>query len=267
MKNLLMLLTAVALFSIAACRKDRENTVDNTVTQDNSTAENYFSDLYKVVDDVSANTEGIRDYTIGCIDTIIVDTTSSPRMVTVDFGTDDCVGQDLRIRKGKIHITYTGRYRDAGTIITVTPENYTVDGYLIQGTKTITNQGTDANGHKYFSVVVNGSITAPANAYTITWNSTRTRTWVEGSNTATIWDDVYEITGSASGVGRSGNDYSIQITQALRAEIGCRWIVQGKLLITPENADARTVDFGTGDCNAGFTVTVGTTSYPINGGN
>ncbi|MFN0032895.1 MAG: hypothetical protein ACKVOR_12110, partial [Flavobacteriales bacterium] len=146
-KRVLIFITAVAV-TIASCRKERE-VVDNTFASDNSTAENMFSDLYKVVDDVSAQTEGIREDGIGCIDTVIVDTTSVPKSITIDFGTDDCVGEDGRIRKGIIFVTYTGRYRDEGTVITVTPQNYTVNGYSVSGTKVITNMGLNDASQPY----------------------------------------------------------------------------------------------------------------------
>jgi hypothetical protein len=181
----------------------------------------------------------------------------------IDFGTDDCTGVDGRIRKGKIHITYTGRYRESGSIITITPENYTVNGYQVNGTKVITNNGTNAQGHTNFTINVNGSITAPGNAWSSQWNSTRTRTWIEGESTLTVWDDVYEITGTADGINRDGVHYSIAITNPLRAEIGCRWIVSGTMVLSPEDYDARTIDFGDGTCNNGFSVTVNgeTNSY------
>jgi hypothetical protein len=86
---------------------------------------------------------------------------------------------------------------------------------------------------------------------------------VAGSTTTTPWDDAYEITGSASGINRNDVAYTMTITQALRAEIGCPWLVSGIISISPEGGDERVVDFGSGDCNNGFTVTVGdeTTSY------
>ena len=266
MKKIAFVLALATIVSLVACRKERE-TFDNTVARDNQVAETYFSDLYKVVEDISANTEGIRYYSLGCIDTVIVDTTSTPRSVLIDFGNDDCVGTDGRIRKGTILVTYSGRYREVGTVITVTPQTYTVNGYAITGTKTITNAGTNTQGQPYFTIEVNGTITAPANAYDITWQSTRTRTWVEGYNTLALLDDAYEITGSASGVNRFGNPYTMNITSALRAEIGCPWLVRGVFTITPEDGEMRSINFGSGDCNAGYVITVNGTDYPINGGN
>lgn len=267
MKNAIWIMLICSVAMLTSCRKDREKVLDNTFASDNSTAENLFNDVYKVVDDVSYQTDGIREDIIGCIDTIIVDTLSEPRSVTIDFGTDNCVGEDGRIRNGVLFVTYTGRYRDAGTVITITPQNYTVNGYSVNGTKTVTNLGLNGNGDPYFSVSVQGTITAPGNAWTTTWNSSRTRTWVEGYNTTgNIWDDAYEIDGTASGINRYGNPYNMEITTPLRAEIGCAWLVSGVLEITPDGADTRVVNFGSGACNNGFTVTVNGESEEFNGG-
>ncbi|MFM7814464.1 MAG: hypothetical protein ACKO66_08105 [Flavobacteriales bacterium] len=254
MKKLFFFSICVAAFM--ACGKRRESMISNQLTIDNSTAENLFNDLFKVSDDISSNTSGIREDEIGCIDTIIVDTASTPRSVLIDFGDDACTGLDGRVRTGQVFITYTGRYRDTGTIITITPQNYRVNGYLLSGTKTVTNLGLNAQGQLHYSVVVNGTITAPNNAWTASWSGNRTRTWLEGAETLTRWDDVYTITGSGSGVNRNGIHYSLSITNPLRVEVGCRWIVSGSMTIYPDDHPERLIDFGNGECNNGFTVTV-----------
>lgn len=263
MKKITIAFVFLALLAMHSCRRDRKEPLSNTITVDNSTAENLYSDLFKVVDNISATESGIRENEIGCIDTLIIDTLSNPHSVLIDFGTDDCTGEDGRVRKGQIYVTYTGRYREPGTVITVTPQNYTVNGYTVAGTKTVTNLGENSDGHLQYSIEVDGSITAPLNAWTSQWQSSRVRTWVEGEGTPTIWDDAYEITGVASGTNRNGVNYDITIITPLRAEIGCRWIVSGVMVLSPEDHDPRTIDFGNGECNNGFTVTVNgeTNSY------
>jgi hypothetical protein len=254
----------MALAALAAsCRKERRDTLGSSISTDNNTAENLFSDMFKVVDEVSTNTAGIREDIIGCIDTIIVDTLSNPKTVLIDFGDNNCTGNDGRIRKGILHITYTGRYREPGTVITITPENYTVNGNLIEGQKTIENLGLNANGQLHYSITANGTVTAAGNEWTISWNANRTRTWVEGQSTPTIWDDVYEITGGGSGVNRNGVPYTTTITQPLRAEIGCAWLVSGSITIQPEDYATRFIDFGDGTCNSSFTVTVNGQEYEL----
>jgi hypothetical protein len=258
----LILILALSVLA-TSCRKDKRDTLGSSISTDNNTAENLFSDMFKVVDEVSMNTQGIREDILGCVDTVIVDTTSNPKTVLIDFGDNNCTSNDGRVRKGKLHITYTGRYREIGTLITITPENYTVNDHRIEGQKTIENLGLNSNNQLHFAITANGTVTAPGNAWTISWNANRTRTWVEGQSTTTIWDDVYEISGGGSGVNRNGVSYSSTITQPLRAELGCAWLVSGKITIEPEDYATRYIDFGDGTCDSGFTVTVNGQEYQL----
>ncbi len=265
MKNKFLLVLIAIASMVVSCRKERRDTLGASISTDHSAAENLFSDMFKVVEDVSMSTEGIREDIIGCIDTIIVDTTSNPKTVLIDFGNNDCTGYDGRVRKGKLHATYTGRYREIGTEITITPENYTVNGNLIEGQKIIENLGLNANGQLHYSVIAWGTVTSTGNAWTVTWQAERTRTWIEGQPTPTLLDDVYEITGYGNGVNRNGVSYTSMITQPLRAEIGCPWLVSGSITIEPEPEEysTRLIDFGDGACDSGFTVTVNGQEYQL----
>lgn len=263
-KFILSILVCVLVVQASSCRKERRDTLGSSISTDNSTAENMFSDMFKVVDDISMNTSGIREENIGCIDTVIVDTLSNPKTILIDFGSDACVGNDGRTRTGILHVSYTGRYREPGTIISITPENYRVNNYLIEGNKTIENMGLNANGQLYYSINANGTITAPSDAWTIHWTAARTRTWVEGQSTPTLADDAYEITGSCSGINRNQVQYTSNITTPLRAEVGCAWIVSGQLTVEPVGGySTRYIDFGNGECNNGFTVTVNGETYQL----
>ena len=264
--NLYCMLFVLLIMSLMSCRKEREDrnkTWDNKMTVDNGTSENLFNDLFKVVDDVSDNTAGIKDLEITCIDTIIVDTSASPRTVLIDFGQDDCAGADGKIRKGQIQVTYTGRYREQGTIITITPISYTINGYSINGTKTITNLGANSSGQTHFSISVNGTVTAPGNAWSATWYATRTRTWIEGEGTMQRTDDVYQISGGGGGVNRNGVSYTVSITTPLRIELDCPYIVSGVVAIQPAENDLRIVNFGSGTCDNAFSVTVNGETFEL----
>ena len=135
---------------------------------------------------------------------------------------------------------------------------------MIQGTKTVTNTGVDGNGSIIFNVqVTNASVTTDEGV--ISWNSTRTRKWILGQNTTwPIWsDDVYLISGSASGTNAKGNSFDVVITNDLRIELNCRWIVSGTLEITPEDGDTRTLDYGSGNCDDQATLTIKNKTYDI----
>jgi hypothetical protein len=252
---------------IASCGKWRERR-DMTTSKDHSLIEGLMDDMYKIADNVASATPGIKILEFGCVDTLVIDTTSNPRSIMVDFGQDNCVGNDGRVRKGQLHISFTGRYRTPGTTITIVPSDFSIDGYNIYGNKTITHEGLNDAGLPYFSVSVEAQIVAPNNEWTTSWSSTRTRTWVEGyESLLNPNDDVYHITGAGSGVNRNGIAFTMNIDEALVAKINCPWIVQGVMTLTPEEGAEKVINWGNGDCNNGLTVTVGNNDFEINGGN
>lgn len=257
-----LLLVALASFALVSCRKDKDEDpidVDYTSASDNSRAEDAFTDMLSVVDKaVSEN--GLRD---DCDPVVTFDTTSSPRTITIDFGEVNCTANNGRQRRGRIQVSYTGRYREQGTIITIVPENYFVNNNEVLGTKTITNMGLNGDGDPYFTVVVSGSLVGPDESWVATHSASRIRTWVAGDNTPELSDDVYMITGTGSGVNRNGLPYNVTITQALRVALNCPFITQGTVQVIPATGIIRTIDYGNGNCDGTFTVTVNGQTFTV----
>jgi hypothetical protein len=114
--------------------------------------------------------------------------------------------------------------------------------------------GLNTSNQLSFSVVSSIKITNQSGEVA-SWSSTRTRTWIQGESTKIVTDDIYSISGSTSGVNRKGKNYTSTITNPLRVEIACPWrIVSGTIALSRENAMPKTIDFGTGNCDATFTV-------------
>lgn len=263
MKNrkLILLIPAFAI-GLLACRKDKTEApdMDYTAASDNARADDIFNDMLSMVDK-AVDDNGLRDL---CDPTVTFDTTTTPRTITLDFGDVNCTASNGRLRRGQILVSYTGRYRDEGTVITITPLNYYVNNNLVTGTKTVTNMGLNANDQPYFAIVVNGTITAGDGSWVATHQAQRVRTWIQGSGTAQLSDDVYLITGGGSGVNRNGIPYVTEITSALRIELGCNWyVVSGTVVVTPTGRPARTIDYGNGACDGTFTVSVNGQTYTI----
>lgn len=257
-------LSLVVILMVSSCTEEKDDILefDLDSSRDHAQAESYWNDIFKTVDEVSRDTPGIKSIT--CIDTLIIDTLSSPRSIFIDFGDEDCLGQDGRTRRGGILVTYSDRYRAEGAVITVTPEDYHVNDYLVHGTKTVTNQGANEQGNLYFTVeVMDASISAPDDAWTSTWESTRTREWLEGEETLQVLDDMYSITGTSTGVNRNGLPFSVSTTEPLLVEIGCPWIVSGTIEMEPEDGITRSVDYGDGDCDNDAMVVINGNAYPI----
>jgi hypothetical protein len=273
--NIVMFLIAVSNFSLTGCKKDKDDTSQRAAI-DNSTAENAFNDVFTQVDKAARETSeaGAEKFmqldSGGCATVTITpfDTVTFPKTLTIDFGSSNCLCTDGKYRRGKIIANLTGKYRDEGTVITVTLQDYYVNDNYVQGTKTITNlghTGTYGGGSnlKYSIVVSNASVTTSDG--TISWNSTRTREWIEGESTHwPNWqDDVYLIEGSADGTDIEGNSFNVTITSALRVALDCKWIESGTLDVTPDGKPVRSVDFGTGDCDASATCTINGVAYPF----
>lgn len=275
-RSFLLITTTLMMVAvvITSCRRNRDSTLSSS---NNALAESMFDDVYKQIDDAASQQDSLTQktatYTLAtaqCATVTLEPVTQGqqwPKRLTIDFGTTNCVGQDGRVRTGKIICEFTGFYREEGTVITTTLDNYHVNGNLVEGTHSVTNEGRNANNHIYFTIsVVGARVTTPDGQ--IDWTSTRTRTWVEGEET-TWWtdglngilDDVYEIDGTASGTNIEGGAFTAEITEPLRIQIGCRWVTKGKLDLTPQNLATRTVDYGDGTCDNAASVEVNGNTY------
>jgi len=261
--KLIIAIVSIAII-VSSCKKQEKEDVQQSAS-DNALAEASFDDVTNQTDQAYEQSTSKSTYSTcatithtNLLDSIFPDT------ITVDFGTG-CTDDRGVTRSGKIISTITGRYRNAGTVITHTLENYYRNGFHITGTKTVTNNGLNNSGNIYFTVTIsNASITTDEG--TISWTSDRVREWIAGSTTTGIlgWlDDVYLITGTASGTNAHGKTFSVAITSPLRVELSCRYIVSGTFEVTPENGDTRTVDFGDGSCDNKATLTWRNRTYNI----
>lgn len=237
---------------LTSCKKDKEIDTDLTSTEDQSQGELVYDQVFKQVDQ-AADDAGLKK---GGYPIITKDTLATPRTMRIDYGTSNYLCLDGNYRRGAILVSWTGRYRETGTVINIGFESFYQNGNKVEGSKTITNNGPNSLGQLSYTIVVNGKITIAENL-THTWNSNRTRLWIEGESTKSVLDDVYEITGSTTGVNRKGINYTAQITTKLRVELACEWrIVSGVIEVTPEGKNMRKIDFGNGACDRLVTVTV-----------
>lgn len=185
------------------------------------------------------------------------DSTYWPKTVIIDFGSEGCEGPFGNIRKGVITIIVTDRYLKQGSVRTVTFNDFYVNDFKVEGTKTVTNEGRNDDGFMYFTVeLTGGKVITPAGKE-ITHEFSRTRTWIEGELTKRWrWDDKYMIEGEATGVNRYGETYTRTITCPLIIATACRWIMSGIIEIQPEDHSLIELDFGNGECDDIATITI-----------
>jgi archaellum component FlaF (FlaF/FlaG flagellin family) len=262
MQKLKIWYLAIAITTINACQKD--NLRSDFAGEDNALATQNYDDATELTDRAAiygtlnllafTDKNGTINLPENCA-TITRDTTTTPKTIVIDFGNTNCTGDDGRNRRGKILVSYTGRCPNFITVVTIF-DNYFVDDNQVLGKKTVTNNGKNASNQTNYNVLVEGEIRTPT-LDTILWNSTRTRTWVAGEATTIRTDDVYEVTGSGTCSRKNGQNYTWQITTALRKALACRWIDTGIMTITPKNKATRTLNFGSGTCDNDAVITVG----------
>ena len=271
----IFLFAILASLIFASCGRMGTNK-DSTTTQDVVMVEVGFNEIQKITEDALKENEpgNVFEVLYGSGVVVSVDPPfpdmTFPKVLTIDFG--DGVADLLgNIRTGSIEIHATGLYRDEGAVLTTTPNNYTLNGYLIEGVKTVTNNGINAEGNTNFDIsIVDGKVTDPDGEFA-TWNSERNREWIVGESTTFlsdgipgILDDAYSLTGSASGVNRNGLSFTMDIIDPLIVSLDCKWIKQGVLEINPDGVDTRSLDYGDGECDNQATISVGDWSYTFN---
>lgn len=283
--SITIVVTSIGL-TIIGCKKEKTEPAESLVTDtsdtdisvaaDNSLAEATFNDIQNISDQ-AANGElkfysptyngsfsENQSFEKNSCATIKHDSLSTPKTLVIDFGTTNCLCQDGKNRRGQINISYSGKYRDIGSVHSISFTNYFVNDNEIKGTKTVTNNGKNTNGHTTFSIVVDGQIIKANNGGTATWKSSRTREWLAGEDTKKDWtDDVYSITGSTSGTSANGGVYTSTIKTALHRALNCNWFDAGVIEINQTGKVLKTIDFGSGKCDADATVTISGKSYPI----
>ena len=242
------------------------------VVKDNALAEQVFSSMSNQVkagmlhaQNETENGKGLNLMNSSCATITITpyDWTSFPKTIEIDYGTAGCLGDDGVLRKGKVTLHTTGWYREAGTVITITPDNYYHNDVLVEGIQTITNNGLNTNNNLTFTVYTDGSVTSPEG--TVMWTSELTSEWIAGEPTIlNPWDDEYLVTGYQNGETVHGDSYEIVILQALHVKTNCSFIVAGKLKITADGyQDDIFVDYGDGTCDNIIVVTYMGQNYTI----
>ena len=270
---------AASLITLSACKRDKTDSTPALTNADDNGG--YASDAAKLestnndvlnMADLAATSGAANLRTTSTCVTVTNDTTSSPHVLTLNFGTG-CTGVDGKLRTGEIIVYYTGRYKDSGSTHTITFNNYTVDGNRVTGSKTVTNEGTNSSGNIWYTVIVNDSIKL-ADDSLITQTAHRTRTWLTGYATPARDDDSYsiaDVAGYTTVLRRAnGHVFNIAITSPLTVAVDCANIEAGILDIssTSFTGGDRILDYsyslGTaGSCDALAQLTIGSHTYVV----
>lgn len=279
MKNPFFALIIISFILFACKEEDVINppALNSTqACQDNAIAENIFNDVAYIVEIGLQNNGQVKscpEYYLMNVDTSNIDTVINDLgynidTLIIDFGSTNCL-HNGKLRRGKINVTFTGKYRQKNSIIKATFDNYFVNNNLVQGEKIVTNQGVNASGNMWFTIKVNNASVTTANGNgTINWESEKIKEWINGENTYyNILDDEYKTIGTASGNAVNGNYFTMTITDSLNIDLGCLpyscLIKSGSVKISSSGYSDRIINYGDSLCDCNADVVINGTTYPI----
>ncbi len=270
------LIVAASVFTLAACKRDTNNNSSPALSSaddnggyasDAAKAEQTSNDVISIADAAAATSgSNLRTTgtTIGGCAMVTNDTSVTPHVLTINFGTTNCTCLDFKNRRGEIIVTYSGHYKDSGSTHTISYSNYFVNDNQLMGSKTVTNMGTNSSGQVYYNVTVNDSLNIGGDSV-ITWVGNRVRTWQAGYSTADRSDDQYLITGTTTLTRANGHVFTFDITSPLQVANNCPFIEAGTIDISSTSfaSSPHILDYGTGNCDAEAQLTIGSHTYNI----
>jgi hypothetical protein len=268
MKNfkLYSLLTALCFFALYSCIKDNTVPVDTSYAETEADVEDAYAESDGVTQsamtfyNVGGRAESDADSLISCA-TKTIDQVN--KTITIDFGTG-CQGIGGRVRKGKIIITYTDRLFLPGSVVTITYDNFYINGKKVEGIRTLTNVSASLDvSPKFHITLTDGKVTWPDSTYA-TRVSDFTATYTRALNPL---NDETSVEGTAGGTNRKGTEYTMDIKTALVYKNICRlnrvFIPVSGIKEIQAKGQTMTVDYGDGTCDRTVTITVNGESRTI----
>jgi hypothetical protein len=276
-KYLILLCFAILGIIMFSCEQPVEEEEPTTTEQtlnalkESSIVNKMYCDVFSEADDAAKYTDAQisgknngRKSTYPIITITPLDATTWPKTVTVDYGTLNFLCTDMRFRRGIISFETTGFYREPGTVITITFDNFYQNDYKLEGTQIVTNEGRNPENNLYYSVLITDGLVITPNNKTILYDENTSREWAEGESTATdLCDDTYFVTGTQSGLSSDSIAYDLTIQQKLDIKVCCAFIRAGILDVNIEGGSTISIDYGDGTCDNEASATLLGTVYPI----
>ena len=231
-------------FASEAIAEEAESVLDNIALYSESTFGVYQSTGKTSLDSKTDGTSkrGRSGYFKECVD-IAYEETDTTRKLTITF-TGDCTDSDGNIITGTITKLRSKTDTSAERSITIT--NLSINGYVVNGSKSYTYTASNANGNPEMTGSIEISIETDAG--TISKVGTRTVEITAGAETDTCTDDEKTITGSSEFTDATGAVFSMVIDPALVKPAGCKYMASGVKTYTHANG-ITTLDYGDGTCD------------------
>jgi hypothetical protein len=240
--------TIFLLFGTIACNKEQNQ--DEDVSQSTVEVETnmYSNELEKNADAVTFNKNndgyGSFDGNSDCVEISVTypEGGTFPKVITVDYGEENCEIRPNLFKRGQIIITVSDSIVNLGAQRTITFVGFYINDHEVTGMKTLANLGGNSDGFLVYDI--NNSLSIGE------WSrqATGTKTWIEGADTDAFLDNVFLLDGTSSTSRPNEIIINRTITSSLRIDRSCNYITEGIVSIQ-WNGNNATIDYGDGSCD------------------
>ena len=239
-----IILISLIIIGSMSCKKGSEETdyrPNLTVANNQVIAERAYSQVFNlffmVVSDSVLKTEG-SNIVFGAECTY--EETPEIKYI-IDYKQYYTICPDGTRRKGMITATLDKDFSVTGAVAELSFSAYTMDSLRLEGNNQINNSGISASMFQmYEHTIPSATLIFISNIgeTPYQWESQKNFTYVEGMGTPTDFsDDLFEISGEASGVDVNGVAFTVVIDELLGDYFNCRWIRTGKTLLSMPNLE------------------------------
>ncbi len=252
-----LLVAAIMVLAVifSSCKKDKADRIDSDYSTELSAQSDDQSRVSAETDDIANDMNDILDdhpsingriTRIICDATVVVDSLSDPKTVTITYNGTNCAGNRTRTGVVVLSTPLGVHWNEAGAVITASIQNLKIT--RLQDNKSITINGTttftNVTGGRLHDLSSLGSITHEINSsgITISFDNGTQRTWQVAKRRVFTYDNGIVITTSGThtdgttngisewGTNRFGNAFVTSIIEPkiVRQDCGMR-LVSGKV--------------------------------------
>lgn len=173
-----------------------------------------------------------------------VEEVENTKTVTISFA-EDCI--DKRGNEVSGTIIIVREMSDLSKSRSISFTDFSVNGYVINGTRTYEHLDENGNGNPEMRGTIN--LTIETEEGTITKTGSRSVEVTSGGDTDSYEDNELTITGSHELTKADGTVFEMKIIVALRKPAECHYISEGIKEIS-RKGELSTLDYGDGTCDA-----------------
>jgi hypothetical protein len=281
-KTKILAVSLLAVCTWAACKKsDSVNTTNDSDDKENiqllAQSDQIADDMDNIFDEglqaaqpqgqaqaktTGGNQNGLGSGLLGPCTNVTFTSGGGADTLVIDYGTQGCVCNDGKTRKGKLTATAT-HFNALNVVRTLSTNNYSVNNFAVNGSITRTITHIPNSNTRQANITESLSITNPNSQLVYSRQATLTRlySWGAAGNTGNnmiSWGTVSLTKHNGVTVTRTVN-----AATPLVYKNSCHEIVSGIATIARPNV-TYTIDFGSGTCDGQATVSNGSSSWTIN---